>query len=81
MIALPGNPRGAGSFQRLQTKVVKSHQGWPSVIGEDIVHLVTDQQRLAYRLEPSAIGFTSAPQTFMGFYRQRKRWARGMIGD
>jgi biofilm PGA synthesis N-glycosyltransferase PgaC len=34
-----------------------------------------------YRIgfEPTAIGFTTAPETFQGFYRQRKRWARGMI--
>lgn len=29
--------------------------------------------------EPTAIGFTAAPTTLKGFFRQRKRWARGMI--
>jgi biofilm PGA synthesis N-glycosyltransferase PgaC len=69
-----------GAFSAFRTKVVKSHQGWPSVIGEDIVltwSLISSGWRIGF--EPSAIGFTSAPQTFMGFYRQRKRWARGMI--
>ncbi len=69
-----------GAFSAFRTKVVKAHQGWPSVIGEDIVltwSLINSGWRIGF--EPTAIGFTSAPQTFRGFYRQRKRWARGMI--
>lgn len=69
-----------GAFSAFRTKVVKAHKGWPSVIGEDIVltwSLINNGWRVGF--EPTAIGFTSAPQTFRGFYRQRKRWARGMI--
>ena len=69
-----------GAFSAFRTKVVKAHKGWPSVIGEDIVltwSLINSGWRVGF--EPTAIGFTSAPQTFRGFYRQRKRWARGMI--
>lgn len=69
-----------GAFSAFRTKIVKAHQGWPSVIGEDIVltwSLINSGWRIGF--EPTAIGFTSAPQTFRGFYRQRKRWARGMI--
>ena len=50
------------------------------MIGEDIVmtwSLIKSGWRIGF--EPTAIGFTSAPTTFKGFYRQRKRWARGMI--
>jgi poly-beta-1,6-N-acetyl-D-glucosamine synthase len=69
-----------GAFSAFHSKVVKAHKGWPSVIGEDIVMtwaLIKSGWRIGF--EPTAIGFTSAPTTFTGFYRQRKRWARGMI--
>lgn len=69
-----------GAFSAFRTKVVKAHAGWPGVIGEDIV-LTWSLIKSGYRIgfEPTAIGFTSAPETLHGFYRQRKRWARGMI--
>ena len=69
-----------GAFSAFHSKVVKAHKGWPSAIGEDIVMtwaLIKSGWRIGF--EPTAIGFTSAPTTFIGFYRQRKRWARGMI--
>ncbi len=69
-----------GAFSAFNRKIVKAHKGWPSVIGEDIVMtwaLIKSGWRIGF--EPTAIGFTSAPTTFAGFYRQRKRWARGMI--
>jgi len=69
-----------GAFSAFRTKLVRAHHGWPSVIGEDIVltwSLISSGWRIGF--EPTAIGFTTAPLTFKGFYRQRKRWARGMI--
>jgi len=69
-----------GAFSAFNRKIVKAHKGWPSVIGEDIVMtwaLIKSGWRIGF--EPTAIGFTSAPANFIGFYRQRKRWARGMI--
>jgi len=69
-----------GAFSAFRTKLVKAQQGWPAVIGEDIVltwSLIKSGWRIGF--EPSAIGFTTAPETLNGFYRQRKRWARGMI--
>lgn len=69
-----------GAFSAFHSKVVKAHQGWPSVIGEDIVmtwSLIKSGWRIGF--EPTAIGFTAAPATAKGFFRQRKRWARGMI--
>ncbi len=68
-----------GAFSAFHSKVVKAHQGWPSVIGEDIVFtwsLIKSGWRIGF--EPTAIGFTSAPETIEGFYHQRKRWARGI---
>ena len=69
-----------GAFSAFNSKVVKAHKGWPAVIGEDIVltwALIKSGWRIGF--EPTAIGFTAAPTTLSGFFRQRKRWARGMI--
>src|SRR5918995_300239 len=69
-----------GAFSAFSSKVVKAHKGWPSVIGEDIVltwALIKSGWRIGF--EPTAVGFTTAPTTLNGFFRQRKRWARGMI--
>jgi len=69
-----------GAFSAFRTKLVRAHHGWPNVIGEDIVltwSLIKSGARIGF--EPTAIGFTAAPETLKGFYRQRKRWARGMI--
>ena len=69
-----------GAFSAFRTKIVRSHCGWPAVIGEDIVltwALIKSGWRIGF--EPTAIGFTTAPETIYSFCRQRKRWARGMI--
>jgi len=69
-----------GAFSAFRTKILKTHQGWPMATGEDIVltwSLIKSGWRIGF--EPSAIGFAIAPQTFRGFYRQRMRWARGMV--
>ena len=69
-----------GAFSAFRTDAVRAVQGWPSVIGEDIVltwAMLTEGWRIGF--EPTAIGFTKAPEDLNGFYRQRKRWARGMI--
>ena len=50
------------------------------MVGEDIVltwSLIKSGWRIGF--EPTAIGFTNAPDTAHAFYRQRKRWAHGMI--
>ncbi len=69
-----------GAFSAFRTKIVRTARGWPSVIGEDIVltwALLKDGWRIGF--EPTAIGFTLAPTDLKGFFRQRRRWARGMI--
>ncbi|MFM9126816.1 MAG: glycosyltransferase [Solirubrobacterales bacterium] len=69
-----------GSFSCYQTEDVRVARGWPKVSGEDIVltwALITEGGKIAY--EPSALAFTHTPSTFRGFYRQRSRWARGMV--
>jgi poly-beta-1,6-N-acetyl-D-glucosamine synthase len=69
-----------GAFSAFRTKLIRAHHGWPAVIGEDIVltwSLIRSGWRIGF--EPTAIGFTTAPETMGAFFRQRKRWARGMI--
>jgi poly-beta-1,6-N-acetyl-D-glucosamine synthase len=69
-----------GALSVYHTILVRGERGWPSVVGEDIVltwAFLKDGWRVGY--ETTAIGFTMTPQTLKGFYRQRKRWARGMI--
>ena len=69
-----------GAFSAFRTKLLREIKGWPPVIGEDIVltwALIKSGWRIGF--EPTAIGFTTAPTDMKGFYRQRKRWARGMI--
>lgn len=69
-----------GAFSAYHTVLVRGESGWPSVVGEDIVltwAFLKDGWRVGY--ETTAIGFTMTPQTLKTFYRQRKRWARGMV--
>ena len=69
-----------GSFSAFRTSALRQCQGWPLVIGEDIVltwKLLSKGYRVGY--EATAVGFTKAPATMQGFWRQRQRWARGMI--
>jgi len=69
-----------GALSAYHTFLVRSAKGWPSVVGEDIVltwAFLKGGWRVGY--EASAIGFTMTPVTLKAFYRQRKRWARGMV--
>lgn len=69
-----------GSFSAFRTGVVRAARGWPNRIGEDIVltwSLLSEGHQVNH--EPTAIGFTRVPETYRTFYRQRQRWARGMI--
>ena len=69
-----------GAFSAFRTQALRAIHGWPEVIGEDIVltwALLAQGWRIGF--EASALGFTCAPNDFSGFFRQRKRWARGML--
>lgn len=69
-----------GSFSAFRTGVVRAARGWPDRIGEDIVltwALLSEGHLIGH--EPTAIGFTRVPESYRGFFRQRQRWARGMI--
>ena len=69
-----------GAFSAFRTSILQRCNGWPSVIGEDIVltwNLLSKGYRIGY--EATAMAFTTAPSQLRDFFRQRQRWARGMI--
>ena len=69
-----------GAFSVYKKSVLKELGGWPDKIGEDIV-LTWGIHSLGYKVgyEANAIAFTNVPETYKHFFRQRKRWARGLI--
>jgi len=69
-----------GAFSLYRTKVVKEVDGWPDAIGEDIVLTWRFLGRgLKVYFEPLAVAFTDVPESLHHFFRQRSRWARGMV--
>lgn len=69
-----------GAFSVYRTDEVRRVGGWPDAIGEDIVvtwRLMEGGQRVYF--EPTAVAFTDVPARTRHFFRQRARWARGML--
>lgn len=69
-----------GAFSIYNTESVKYVGGWPDAIGEDIVltwRFLANNWKVYF--EPLAVAFTDAPEKLKHFFRQRSRWARGMI--
>jgi len=69
-----------GAFSLYRTKALRSVDGWPDAIGEDIVltwKIMQDGSPIYF--EPMAVSFTTVPEGLKVFARQRSRWARGMI--
>lgn len=78
---LQGTLVAQGAISVYDTKAVREEGGWnPNAIGEDIV-LTWGLQQKGYRCAycEKAIAFTDVPTTYRKFFRQRERWARGMI--
>jgi biofilm PGA synthesis N-glycosyltransferase PgaC len=69
-----------GAFSVYRTHAVRQLGGWPPKIGEDIV-LTWGLRNRGYRIgyAENAFCFTRVPETYKQFFRQRKRWARGLI--
>ena len=69
-----------GAFSAYKTKAVKELGGWQACVGEDIV-LTWNLLSKGYKTNfaKNAVAFTEAPETMRVLFRQRKRWARGMI--
>ncbi|OWA35573.1 glycosyl transferase [Saccharibacillus sp. O16] len=69
-----------GAFSLYRTQVVRQVGGWPDAIGEDIVLTWRFlSQGFKVYFEPLAVAFTDVPESLYHFFRQRSRWARGMI--
>lgn len=69
-----------GAFSLYKTQSIRAAGGWPDAIGEDIVltwNLLKNNSKVYF--EPLAVAFTEVPVKFKHFFRQRSRWARGMI--
>jgi len=69
-----------GAFSVYRTDAVRQLGGWPPKIGEDIV-LTWGLRNRGYRIgyAENAFCFTKVPETYRQFFRQRRRWARGLI--
>jgi len=69
-----------GSYSIFKKSVLQECGGWTDTMGEDIV-LTWGLHSKAYKVRyaENAIVFTNVPETYKNFFRQRKRWARGLI--
>jgi len=69
-----------GSFSIYRRDALFDLGGWPDKIGEDIV-LSWAMLARGYSIGHSekAICWTTVPSEYKQFYRQRKRWSRGLI--
>jgi biofilm PGA synthesis N-glycosyltransferase PgaC len=69
-----------GAFSIYRKSVLEEVGGWPDKIGEDIV-LSWSILNAGYYIDHTqdAICWTNVPTTYKIFYRQRKRWSRGLI--
>ncbi len=69
-----------GAFSAYNTKAVRKIGGWQDALGEDIVLTYRLLQKgLPSTYEPRAAGYTTVPETIVGLFHQRKRWAIGML--
>lgn len=69
-----------GAFSIYDRATLESIGGWPECVGEDIV-VTWAILKAGYRVGhcEDACLFTNAPATLGQFFRQRRRWARGMV--
>lgn len=69
-----------GAFSVYRKEAIKEVGGWPDTVGEDIV-LTWGLQEKGYRVgyAENAFVFTNVPDTYGRFFRQRKRWSRGLM--
>lgn len=69
-----------GAFSVYRKEAIEAIGGWPNTVGEDIV-LTWALQEKGFRVgyAENAFVFTNVPETYAGFFRQRKRWSRGLM--
>lgn len=69
-----------GAFSLYTKAALREVGGWPETVGEDIVMtwaLLKRGHRVGYAED--AIAFTNVPTDYGAFFKQRRRWARGLI--
>lgn len=69
-----------GAFSLYRRECLKAIGGWTETLGEDIVltwALLARGWRVGYA--ENAFVFTHVPENYRQFYRQRRRWSRGLI--
>jgi len=77
---LQGTLAAQGAFSIYRRAALLEVGGWQEVVGEDIVltwALLERGYRIGYA--ENAFVFTNVPETYGDYYRQRKRWSRGLI--
>lgn len=69
-----------GAFSVYRKAVLQQLGGWQHTVGEDIV-LTWGMLEAGYRVgyAENAFVFTNVPESYGAYYRQRRRWARGMV--
>lgn len=69
-----------GAFSAYRKAAIVEAGGWPDTVGEDIVLTWAFHER-GYRVgyAENAFAFTRVPETYRQLFRQRRRWARGLI--
>lgn len=77
---LQGTLVAQGAFSIYRRDVLLAVGGWPETVGEDIVLTWAILER-GYRVgyAEDAFVFTNVPATLGAYFRQRKRWSRGLI--
>lgn len=77
---LQGTLVSQGAFSIYRRDVLREVGGWRNTVGEDIV-LTWAMLERGYRVgyAENAFAFTNVPETYRAYYRQRKRWSRGLI--
>lgn len=69
-----------GAFSIYKKDVLMKVGGWQETVGEDIVltwSILEEGYRVGYA--ENAFVFTNVPEDYAAYYRQRKRWSRGVI--
>lgn len=69
-----------GAFSIYRKAAIEEAGGWPDMIGEDIV-LSWAMLAAGHSIGHSekSVCYTRVPASYRQFYKQRKRWSRGMI--
>ncbi|HWY23744.1 MAG TPA: glycosyltransferase family 2 protein, partial [Nevskia sp.] len=77
---LQGTLVAQGAFSIYRREVLREIGGWRETVGEDIV-LTWAMLERGYRIgyAENAFVFTNVPENYGDYYRQRKRWSRGLI--